>query len=653
MRHSAYFIAALCLGISTPAICAQTVAAAPASTSFTSPPAWTQTRQSPAVLVLTAPEQDFRIAIVEVGAAADAKAATAAAWALYRPAGARTVKLVTDRPGRNGWEKMAVVDYETSPNEHIGVFASPRLFEGKWTVAIFEGNAATQEKRAAAIGLVSQSMRPAGYKRELFTGRKAHPLDAKRVAELVEFVRQSAEKLHVPGVGLALIDNGKIVYEGGVGVKEVGKPEPIDAHTKFIVASNTKSMATLLLAKMVDEGKVRWDQKVVDVYPAFRLGSDATTQSVLIKHLVCACTGLPRKDFEMLFTATRDTPASDTFKILSGTEPTSGFGETFQYNNLMASAAGYVAAHLRYPDMEVGAAFDRALREDILRPLGMNDTTVSMLEGMSGNSSQPHARDIDNKVVVTGNDLNWTFYPFRPAGGAWSSPHDMILYIQNELNQGRMANGKYVVSAKNLLARREHGVPVGEDHWYGMGLMDDRTWGVSVVHHGGDLEGFHSDMYAIPEAGVGAVLLTNSDDGPPMRRPFMRRLLEILYDGKPEAVADVDAQAKRVDAEFDEWRGKLVNPVPAEIASDLAKAYVSPDLGRIDVSRNGDKVHLKLAAWASDVALRRNDDKTNSLVTIAPGFQDLDMVIGRDKDGKRILTTRDGQHVYVFTEVSA
>jgi len=180
--------------------------------------------------------------------------------------------------------------------------------------------------------------------------------------------------------------------------------------------------------------------------------------------------------------------------------------------------------------------------------------------------------------------------------------------------------------------------------------MEDSTWGVPVIHHGGDLEGYHSDMYAIPSAQVGAVLLTNADHGPYMRRAFMRRLLELLYDGKPEAVADVEAQVKRVNAEEAEWRSKLVTPVPVAIASDLASNYRNADLGPLSVTRKGDAVRLIASAWSAEVAVRHNDDKTESLVTIEPGFQDLDFVIGKDSAGKRTLTTRDGQHVYVFTE---
>jgi len=630
-----------------------TAAATPAKTTFTMPPAWQQAHPSPDVTVLTAPESNFAIAIVEVGPAADGKAAADAAWKAFRPEGIHPFKLATERPGRNGWEQSTVIDYETSPNEHLAISSVARRFGKSWTVAIINGSEATSEKRAAAVNLVLQSMRPAGYQREMFTGRTAHPLDQARVAQLVDFVRSAADGLKVPGVGLALIDHGKIVYEGGVGVREIGKPEPVDAHTKFMIASNTKSMATLLLAKLVDEGKLRWDEPVTQAYPQFRLGSDQTTRSVLIKHLVCACTGLPRKDFEMVFNTTRNTPPAETFKILAGTEPTSGFGETFQYNNLMASAAGYIGAHLLHPEMELGRAFDQSMQEVIFDPLGMHDTTLSMEEGQKGNHASPHSNDVHGKVAVTSQDVNYAFLPFRPAGGAWSSPHDMILYIENELTEGKLANGQAMMSPANLLARRERTVPIGEDQYYGMGLMEDSTWGVPVIHHGGDLEGYHSDMYAIPSAQVGAVLLTNADNGPAMRRPFMRRLLELLYDGKPEAVADVEAQVKRINAEEAEWRSKLVNPVPAPIASGLAPSYRNADLGSLTVTRKGDAVRLIAPAWSGDVAVRHNDDKTESLVTIEPGFQDLDFVIGKDPEGKRTLTTRDGQHVYVFTESPA
>ena len=149
---------------------------------------------------------------------------------------------------------------------------------GKWTVMIADGSEATFEKRGAAAALVSQSLRPAGYVKESFAGRTARPMDAARIAELRAFVETSMKELGIPGASFALTDRTKTIYSTGLGVQELGKPAPVDADTEFMIASNTKGMATLLLARLVDEGKIGWEQPVTQVYPTFRLGSDETTK---------------------------------------------------------------------------------------------------------------------------------------------------------------------------------------------------------------------------------------------------------------------------------------------------------------------------------------------------------------------------------------
>jgi CubicO group peptidase (beta-lactamase class C family) len=615
---------------------------------FALPPGWSQ-KADPRLVELDPPESGTRFLIIDVGPAADARAAVLAAWTLYRGKETRPFKLLTPLPARNGWDEAAAASYETSPAEHLAVEAVARRKGASWTVAILDGAESTVEKRSGQVGQILQSLRPAGYARETFAGRTAHPLDQARIKALLDFVSASAEALHVPGVGVALYDQGHVVYEGGVGVREAGRPEGVDSHTLFMIASNTKGMSTLLLARLVDEGKLRWDEPVTEVYPDFRLGSAETTRQVLMKHLVCACTGVPRKDFEWIFTGTAATPTSTTFTQLAATEPTSKFGEVFQYNNLMATAAGYIGAHIVHPDLELGAAYDAAMQEKIFDPLGMKDTTFSMQKALASDHASPHGEDPDGGLHVIRQDINNAIFPYRPAGGAWSSPHDMILYVEDELREGVLPDGTRFVSKDNLFARRVRGVPVGEDQWYGMGLMEDATWGVSVIHHGGDLSGYHSDIIAIPSAGVGAVFLTNSNTGVLMRRPFLRRLLEILYDGRPEAAGDVAAAVASRRSELQVARKKLSIPAaPADVAA-LAPAYLSKDLGPIAIEKAGGTVRIRTTAWSSAVASRHNDDGTVSLVTIDPDILGFDFLIGT-KDGKRILTTRDGQHAYVFVE---
>jgi CubicO group peptidase (beta-lactamase class C family) len=622
----------------------------PAGATFAVPEGWAQHTLSP-VVILDPPETDLHLAIVDVAQAADAKSAAASAWELYHVGASHPFKLLTAEVPRNGWDEQAVIDYETSPNEHLAVVSIARRKGSVWTIAIIDGSVSTLEKRGAAVVLITESLRPGGYERESFADKAAHPLDPARVMALVDFVRQSAAALEVPGVGLALIDHGQVVYEGGVGVREVGKTEPVDAHTRFMIASNTKGMSTLLLAELVDEGKLRWDEPVIEAYAAFRLGSAETTHKALVRHLVCACTGLPRKDFEWLFTATAKTPASDTFTLLAKTDPTSGFGEVFQYNNLMASAAGYIGGHIVHPERELGAAYDAAMPEKVFGPLGMADTTLSMPWALAADHASPHSKDVDGKVGVISLDIDRAILPIRPAGGAWSSPHDMILYVRDELTEGILPNGRRLVSAANLLERRRRGVSVGENQWYGMGLVEDATWGVSVIHHGGGLPGFHSDFFLIPSAEVGAVILTNADSGAAILRPFMRRLLEVLYDGREEAAADIATIPKQMEAERAEFRRRLKIPAALADVGKIAHVYVSPDLGRIVVERQGTTTRFRTAAWSSTVASRHNDDGTTSFITSDPAIIGLNFVVGSTA-GKRTLTTRDGQHTYVFSEAA-
>jgi CubicO group peptidase (beta-lactamase class C family) len=207
----------------------------------------------------------------------------------------RPLRIALPRAAREGWDEQKVFQYETSPNEGAVVTAFASRAGDAWTVVLVDGTEPTFEKRGAPLNLALQSLRPKGYTRETFAGRKANPQDDTRLAVLKQFVESGMKLLDTPGVGLAFIDGGKTVWAGGLGVKEVGKPDPVDADTLFIAASNTKALTTLLLAGLVDEGKVRWDQRVTELFPAFKLGDQATTNQVQVRHLVCACTGMPRR----------------------------------------------------------------------------------------------------------------------------------------------------------------------------------------------------------------------------------------------------------------------------------------------------------------------------------------------------------------------
>jgi hypothetical protein len=168
-----------------------------------------------------------------------------------------------------------------------------------------------------------------------------------------------------------------------------------------------------------------------------------------------------------------------------------------------------------------------------------------------------------------------------------------------------------------------------------MGLEVYGRWGIPIVHHGGSMFGYKSDWMAIPDADVGAVLLTNADNGGMLLYPFRRRLVEVLYDGKPEAAGDLASAAQNYHTYMSKERQRLILPASADEAAKLAAHYANEALGNIAVEHQGANTIFRFDGWQSTVASRKND-----------GFT----FVRAERNAKRSLVVRDAQHEYVFTE---
>ena len=297
----------------------------PHNATFVLPAGWSQKAEG-AAMILTPPEADgSRIAIMD-SSAKSADEAVAEGWKLL---GLSPKFLVAnDAAPKDGWEQRRFYDYDVPANAKRAVFAGVFRRGTKFTVLVGDIDQALAEKRASQLGKINQRLQPADYKRESFKGRAAHTFDEARLKQVADFVEHMRGEFDVPGVAIGIVQDGKVVMAQGFGVRALGKPEKVDADTRFMIASNTKALTTLMLAKLVDAGKLDWNAHVTDVYPAFKLGSADTTKQVLVKHLICACTGLPRQDYEWLFEGEKQTPES-VMSTLATMQPTSGFGELF------------------------------------------------------------------------------------------------------------------------------------------------------------------------------------------------------------------------------------------------------------------------------------------------------------------------------------
>jgi CubicO group peptidase (beta-lactamase class C family) len=625
------------------ALTADTPKTTVAGNTFIAPAEWTVSVRGPAT-ILEPPEGGGAIALVDV-TAADSDAAVAAAWKAYKPGAKWPLKVTHERPDRNGWSKQKAYDYQTSPNEKRDVGVVAAFADGRWNVVIYDMAQAVGEKRGAQVALIFDRLLPRGYVRESFAGKKANTLDAARLAELGKFIEAGQKELKIPGVALGVVQDGKLVFSGGYGVRELGKPDKVDGDTMMMIASNTKALTTLMLAKLVAEGKMTWDTPVTRLLPSFKLGDAETTKKVLVRQLICACTGLPRQDLEWLFEYKNVTPEG-ALATLGTMQPTSKFGELFQYSNPMAGAAGFTGGHVLYPNMELGAAYDKAMQTQVFDPLGMRSTTFDYARAQSGDHAAPHAPTIDGEPALAVNELNYSIIPLRPAGAAWSNVDDMLKYVSMELANGKLPDGTPYIPKEPLLERRAPQVAIGKDETYGMGLMVDTEYNIPVVHHGGDMIGFHSDMIWLPEHDVGAVILTNADPGWTLRTQFRRRLLEVLFDGKPEAAAQVAAAGKAFYAQIAAERKLLTVPADPSESAKLAARYANAALGEIAVSRSNGATVFDFGEWRSEVASKKNPDGTVSLITTAPGISGFEFVVGTGP--KKTLVTRDAQHEYVF-----
>lgn len=608
--------------------------------------AWTVT-ESKDGLTLVDPEKQLKVELVEVDASAGMNAAISVAWSRRNPSFKRQELASSDSPGREGWDLFHWSEYKTSPEESRRVSAFAAKKGSLAVILLVDGPLAAAQRRGSQIALVQESLRPAGYVRETYVGRRPRPLDAARVEYLKKFIDRMRKAADVPGVSVVLFDKDTTFIEEGFGVRERGRPEPATADSLYIIASNTKALTTLLLGRLVDEGHFEWDTPVTKIYPSFKVADQEVTKRVLLKHLVCACTGLPRQDYRVLFTFARSSPQAQ-LDVLATMKPTTEFGALFQYSNPLASAAGYIAARTIKSEGELGQAYDDVMREKVFRPLGMSRTTFSFDEALKSDHASPHSWDMSLRNVPIDMVLNHSVIAVRPAGGAWSSVRDYARYVRLELARGRLPDGSTFVTERNLLARRAPQVRVGEESWYGMGLWREDVKGIRVISHGGSMFGYQSNFFFVPDLGVGGVTLTNADSSWSVANAVMRRTLEVIYDGKPEAeenlLSAVREERAYLTGEQKDW---IVPPDPAEVKR-LAGSYRNATLGDVVARAGKGEVVFQFGGWKSRMATKVNPDGTTSFVSIDPGVRGFEFNAPAAKAAYTRLTLRDPQHSYEY-----
>ncbi|HUS67573.1 MAG TPA: serine hydrolase domain-containing protein [Kofleriaceae bacterium] len=614
-----------------------------AGTTLTAASGWWVTETDP--MRLQDPDRELSVWLVDVATAKTRVDAVADAWKRAVPGFALEVAQDDSGPGREGWDEIGSTDYVTKAAESRVVVAVARRKGSAWSVALLDGKAAAVQRRGAQLGTILESVRIAGMERESLAGRTAD-LSAAKLEQWVAFVDQARIATKVPGVAIAVVHKGKVILAKGLGVRALGKKAPVTPDTRFMIGSTTKSLTTLMMARLVDRGLFTWETPAAQVLPSFKLADAATTAAVQMMHTVCACTGMPRQDFEFIFEYGGWTPER-RIGSLASMRPTTGFGETFQYSNLMVSTGGYAAAHALAPKKKLGPAYDAAMQSLVFGPLGMRSTTFDYKKAMRGNAALPHAAalTLDQAPIPIG--FEEAIIPVRPAGAAWSTARDLARFVALELARGKLPGGKPLVTEANLLRRRAPQVKINDDTQYGLGLFLSKEHGLESVGHGGNTLGFTSDLFFLPAHDVGVVVLTNAGGANLLRNVVHRRFEEIVLGARPEAEEDLKTSLERDEKSLAEERALLRPAIDWAWATPYLGEFSEPALGTLVLARDGERLTLDAGEWKSDLAHKVGRDGTPVFMTVSPGITGLEL-IPQTKDGQPELVIDAGQQVYRF-----
>jgi hypothetical protein len=269
---------------------------------------------------------------------------------------------------------------------------------------------------------------------------------------------------------------------------------------------------------------------------------------------------------------------------------------------------------------------------------------------MAGNWAAPHGLDIDGKVTLMSNDFNWSPYPYRPAGAAFSTTADMVRYVQLELGKG-MLDGKRVVSEANLLERRKPQVRVSDELSYGMGLLVGTANDVPVVTHNGGTAGFSTDYFWLPEHGVGVVIVSNVGGSDVFVGAVRRRIYEALFDGEARAETDLARRVEEHEKDVATELAQVKMDVDPAWLAPLLGAWSTPGLGRVELSVKGGKLIVDAGEWRVAAGEKLGKDGTHAIETTGAPFAGVELV-PEQREGKWVLVLHDPQRDYVFEKLA-
>ena len=421
------------------------------------------------------------------------------------------------------------------------------------------------------------------------------------------YVSKAIQTWKIPGLSVAIVRNDSVIYAKGFGVIAARSSTPVTEKTLFEIGSSSKAFTATLIAMLVTDGKMRWDDRLTSYLPDFRMYDPVANEEVTIRDALTHRSGIARGELAWLGSGISRDEVLHRVRFL---KPETAFRSHYSYQNMMFLAAGQAAGKAG------GSTWDQLVRERIFQPLGMTSTVTTYRGLTNGNVAAPNGLDHDTAYVKPPFDAE----NIAPAGAIISSAADMAQWLRFQLNDG-VAAGKRLVSSAAL---RETHTPqilmtggggrggaidsVKRFSSYGMGWMVEDYRNALSWQHGGNTLGMTAAVGMLPEKRVGVVVLSNMQGAqlPALIEQYVfdRELGAPMKDWSAEAYARMLNQRKRADSlEQVQLAGHATAQLPVPLSAFVGtyadslygEMTVSIKDGHLDLAR-GD-IHGPLEYW--------------------------------------------------------
>ena len=448
----------------------------------------------------------------------------------------------------------------------------------------------------------------------------------------VESVMKASE---VPGAAIAIVENGKVTLARGYGVRKLGSAEAVGADTLFQIGSTTKAVTATALALLVEEGKIRWDDRVIDHLPGFRMYDPWVTREITVRDILVHRSGLGRGQGDLMFVPSTEISRADLVKRIQFLKPATSFRSGFAYDNVLYAVAGQLIEAVS------GKTWEQFVEERILQPVGMKSSVTNDVDRLSApDRAYPHGRvgelrgigpqqTFDEKKVALGANVG-------PAGAIAAGANDLARWLAVQLASGQLPGSEQrLFSAESAQAMWQPVVPVPATPFppaladavpqfrgYALGWMVQDYRGHKVIQHGGGTQGFRAVVVLIPEKNTGFAIVNNSEDNelvPGLHYELLDHYLGLPKHDWPKAFRDFFAERNKAGLEAqkaaDAQRPKSLPTLPL---ASYAGSYSDPWYGPIAIAETGGQLAIDfkqtpgmvgpLEHWAYDTFVARWPD---------------------------------------------